>query len=163
MIREKIIKYLTRKNILNRKSPGMEPYQNVSKIGILFNSANVNYEEIKKLKEELETDNKTIHTLGYAAKMDGPVIYDVVAKREVSLTGKIKSPEFEKFSDTNYDYFLVLDRSTDYNLSYLASLCHANCKIGFFHEDEPGVIDFQLKSEKGSECSDLMKYLKMIK
>lgn len=163
MIREKILKYLTNKNIQHRPDSAMPPYHMAKKIGIFFNSGTVDYEEIKQLKNTLELDEKEISVLGYASKMNGPAIYDVVAKREIGLTGKIKSPEFEKFSRDRYDYIIILDRNSDYVMSYLASACNAHCKVGIFQDDEPGVIDFQIKSGEGSECDELVKYLKMIK
>jgi len=163
MLRELFLNKQIRKNVTNRIDSGLIQYSKAKSLGIFFNMSEFDYENIKTFVNHVNNEGKETSILGYTEKLEGPVLFDSVVKREITSTGTIKSVEFQEFVKKNFDFLIVLSYSTDITFDYLISMCKAKCKVGLFSEEnEFEQFDLQLKTAKGSEIEDLIKYIQKI-
>lgn len=92
----------------------------------------------------------------------------VFSRNDLSYFLEIPSKEIiQYYIRSGYDYLLYLGDQSYFPLNYLAAICPAKFKAGFYSEDRKNILDFMVHQDDGNNKDDTLieqldKYLKQI-
>ncbi|MFT4738276.1 MAG: hypothetical protein ACI8QD_001898 [Cyclobacteriaceae bacterium] len=160
-MKKSIIQFLAKKNYSNKNSQISLSYLKASKIAILIDGE-ADWPDYDRLMEHLNTDDKSVSIMRFVKKTSAHLNYDEFCQNDLGLFGQIKSERLNMFLGQSYDYLLLVNRTTNPFIKYIASKTNHHTSIGLFHGDQNNYTDLQVKSEIGTELVNLIKYTRQL-
>ena len=163
MIKQRVIKYLSRKKPQDQLQEGLT-YSHAKKTAILFSEDQDN-QALEELKRSLEQDGKDITTLMLVSKPEKEAEYSHLhfSEKDISLTGKIASSRLLAFFETQFDLLLVLDETHTNLTRFILSKSRAALRAGYYMENnENTLLNLVVRPTDRSHHAELLAYLRKI-
>jgi hypothetical protein len=173
-LKQRYIHYLITRHIKRRKKPnaGMS-LSKAEKIGIATALEDIeSFNEVIKLKKELERQNKKVSVLGYYPFKAAPEFYktqmqaDVFSTRDLNFLGIPGNVFTKDFLERKYDILIDFSLNEYPPLQYIVTLSQASIKAGRYCKKMVPVYDFLIKKPAGATTANfieiLMAYLSKI-
>ena len=164
-IKQKILRNQADKLIRKQKNRKVA-VKKIQKVAVLNNpSSKLSFDNLKYVQKTLGLSSNQFDIITFKDKRDN---YNelrglVISKDIFSAFGKIKSPEVIAFLNKEYDLLLDFTKMSNVYERYLSLSIHANCRIGYFTDEE--LYDVMLMVAQGNikaYIDEAKRYLKII-
>lgn len=165
MLKESILRFLSRKNINKRSSNQATAYDNSKCIGIIVNLKECEAESFSDLSDEFIHDGKEIKFVGVCNDIKKRVTLksaNVFSYASIGILGQVKQEALSAFLQHQFDFLIVIDHINDQVIRYIASKCNAGYIVGV-QQGQNDLYDLQLKAESAIEKKEIIRYIKKIK
>jgi hypothetical protein len=170
----KYVHYLISRQLAQReKNASRISLYKAQTIGIITALEDIeSFNEVIRLKKELESQHKKVTVLGYYPFKAAPEFYktqmqaDVFSTRDLSLLGVPKSIFSKDFLNTKFDMLIDFSLHTYLPLQYIVAFSDASIKAGRYCKEMVPAYDFLVKKPDGVSTGEfiniLMSYLSKI-
>lgn len=145
-------------------------YHEAKRIGILFEIQNQEkFPAIQSFVRRLQNEGKDVRLLTYSdGSQEAPQSLNIsrFSSRDISLTGKIKSPEVREFANSRFDYLYCVNVRRSPVLDSVLLQSQAKCRIGQYFKSRRDCLDLMIDlKENLSEdklIADMERYTKVL-
>ena len=164
MIKSAVLNYLSKRKSDKNLNKSLS-YSKTRKVAILFSEHQDNA-ALKGLTKSLMSDGKEIYNLMMVDNpaKDAAFQYLHLSEKDVSITGRIITPELQKFLNTPFDLMLSLDETHSTLARFILSRCDAPIRAGYASDEHRNTNQLNLivKPKEKNHHAELLAYLRKI-
>lgn len=134
-------------------------------VGILFSLENEKYYElISKFIEDLSSQKKLVHAVGFVPSKHIPAYFiarlkiDIITPKDLNFFGVPVSVVIKDFISKKFDILIDLTLIDYLPIEYIASVSHAGFKAGRYREEMVKHFDFLVAKNEDMNESAYLKY-----
>jgi len=164
-LKKRFIHYLIlRHNSRRKKDNRQMSLVKAEKIGIVTALEDIeSFNEVIKLKKELEQKHKKVIVLGYYPFKAAPEFYktqmqaDVFSTRDLNFFGIPKNALSKDFLSNNFDILIDFSLNNYSAVQYIVAFSQASIKAGRYCKEMVPVYDILIKKPGNTETGDFIK------
>ncbi len=126
---------IARQLLKNKVERSSIPYKKAQLVGVIFTvNDRQKHDQVKEFIHKLEQDGKKVRVMSFLPdkKENHEFLFDFFSLKDVSVWGKINSPQALEFCETPFDYLYYLDTEPNPCILYLLARSKAKCRVGRF-------------------------------
>jgi len=137
VFKEKSNQKIVEKRLSQRKV--VADSKKISSVGVLLNHSEFkDYDSIHKYLDDLNINsiNRKFFTFSGSGNIEEPNWERIFTAKDFGWSGKLKNPELQNFTETNFDVLICYFLEVTPELKQIAATSKANFKVGISNTDE---------------------------
>ncbi|MFA0964742.1 hypothetical protein AB9P05_23240 [Roseivirga sp. BDSF3-8] len=146
----------------SRKPLPSKSYSDAQSVGIVFTVKGMErHNAVKQFISELKEDGKKVEVMTFLPESteNHEFLFDYFTKKDISITGRVKSQELKDFMDKPFDFLICVDPDPNEYLLFLLAGSPAACRVGRYTENQQPYFELMTAAEETPSAADFMRQL----